>query len=108
VNGRCPFHPTLTLGWIEEKNYFFRLSAYRDRLLRHFEEHPSFLEPEPRRNEVLRLLEAGLEDISMSRAGQSWGVPLPFAPENVVYVWFDALINYAAAVGYGSDDAQFN
>jgi methionyl-tRNA synthetase len=107
VDGRCAFHPTLTLGWIKEKNYFFRLSSYRDRLLRHFEEHPGFLEPEPRRNEVLRLLESGLEDISMSRAGQAWGVPLPFSPESVVYVWFDALINYVAAVGYGSDDAQF-
>ena len=60
-----------------------------------------------RRNEILRLLEGGLEDISMSRAGQSWGIPLPFAPDNVVYVWFDALINYAAAVGYGTDEARF-
>ena len=77
-------------------------------MLRHFEEHPEFLEPEPRRNEVLRLLESGLEDISMSRAGQAWGVPLPFSPESVVYVWFDALINYVAAVGYGSDEARFS
>ena len=59
-----------------------------------------------RRNEILRLLEAGLEDISVSRAGQSWGIPLPFAPDNVVYVWFDALINYVAAVGYGTDDGE--
>ncbi len=66
---------------------------------------PAFLEPEMRRNEILRLVEGGLEDISMSRAGQSWGIPLPFDPKSVVYVWFDALINYAAAVGYGWDDA---
>ena len=107
VDGRCPFHPALTPGWIRETNYFFRLSSYRDRLLRHFEEHPEFLQPESRRNEILRLLEAGLEDISMSRAGQAWGIPLPFAPQNVVYVWFDALINYAAAVGYGTDASRF-
>jgi methionyl-tRNA synthetase len=106
VDGKCPLHPTLTPEWIREKNFFFRLSKYRDRLLEHFEANPSFLEPEIRRNEILRLLEAGLEDISMSRAGQSWGVPLPFDPASVVYVWFDALINYATAVGYGTDDTM--
>jgi methionyl-tRNA synthetase len=106
VNGRCAEHPTLTPEWIREKNFFFRLSKYQDRLKRHFETHPEFLEPDIRRNEILRLIDAGLEDISMSRAGQSWGIPLPFSPENVVYVWFDALINYAAAVGYGTDDAR--
>src|SRR5688572_2718501 len=106
VDGKCPLHPTLTPQWIREKNYFFRLSKYRDRLLEHFEANPHFLEPEIRRNEILRLLEAGLEDISMSRAGQSWGVPLPFDPASVVYVWFDALINYATAVGYGTDDGM--
>jgi len=107
VDGKCPIHPTLTPEWIREKNYFFRLSKYRDRLIKHFEANPSFLEPEIRRNEILRLLDAGLEDISMSRAGQSWGVPLPFDKDSVVYVWFDALINYATAVGYGTDDARF-
>jgi methionyl-tRNA synthetase len=107
VDGRCPFHPTLTPDWIKEKNYFFRLSAYRDRLIAHFAQHPEFLQPEARRNEILRLLESGLDDISMSRAGQAWGIPLPFAPANAVYVWFDALINYIAAVGYGTDDERF-
>ena len=107
VDGKCPFHPTLTPEWIKEKNYFFRLSRYQDRLLKHFEAHPTFLQPDVRRNEILRLLEAGLEDVSMSRAGQAWGIPLPFAPENVVYVWFDALINYCSAVGYGTDPARF-
>jgi methionyl-tRNA synthetase len=106
VDGKCPLHPTLTPEWIREKNFFFRLSKYRDRLIEHFEANPSFLEPEIRRNEILRLLDAGLDDISMSRAGQSWGVPLPFDPDSVVYVWFDALINYATAVGYGTDDAK--
>src|SRR4051812_18070384 len=107
VDGRCPLHPTLTPEWIREKNFFFRLSKYRERLLAHFAEHPEFLQPDVRRNEILKLLEAGLEDISVSRAGQLWGIPLPFAPENVIYVWFDALICYAAGVGYGTDDALF-
>ncbi len=107
VDGRCPLHPTLTPEWIREKNFFFRLSKYRDALLKHFADQPTFLEPDVRRNEILRLLEGGLEDISMSRAGQSWGIPLPFAPDNVVYVWFDALINYIAAVGYGTDEEKF-
>jgi methionyl-tRNA synthetase len=107
VNGKCAFHPTLTPEWIKEKNYFFRLSKYRDALLKLFAERPAFLQPDVRRNEILRVLEGGLEDISVSRAGQSWGIPLPFAPENVVYVWFDALINYATAVGYGTDEEKF-
>ena len=107
VGGRCPLHPTLTPEWLRERNYFFRLSKYRDALLRHFEAQDGFLQPGTRRNEMLRLIEAGLEDISVSRAGQAWGIPLPFAPDNVIYVWFDALVNYIAAVGYGTDDERF-
>jgi methionyl-tRNA synthetase len=107
VEGLCPIHKTKP-DWIKERNYFFRLSAYRDRLLQHYAAHPEFVEPESRRNEMLRLLEAGLEDISVSRAGQAWGIPLPFDPTSVVYVWYDALINYAAAVGYGSDQSMFD
>ena len=107
IDGKCPVHPTLTPEWIREKNYFFRLSRYRDALLKLFADRATFLQPDMRRNEILRLLEAGLDDISVSRAGQLWGIPLPFAPGNVVYVWFDALINYAAAVGYGTDDQKF-
>jgi methionyl-tRNA synthetase len=106
VDGKCPLHGT-TPDWIKEKNYFFRLSAYRDRLLAHFAAHPGFTVPEVRRNEIMRLLEAGLEDISISRAGQSWGIPLPQDPGSVTYVWFDALINYASAVGFGTDTALF-
>jgi methionyl-tRNA synthetase len=106
VDGLCPVHLTKP-EWIREKNHFFRLSNYRDALLRHFGEHPEFLEPDVRRNEILRLLEGGLEDISISRAGQSWGIPLPFDPSSVVYVWFDALINYVSAIGYGTDEAAF-
>jgi methionyl-tRNA synthetase len=103
VDGLCPIHRT-TPDWIRERNHFFRLSAYRDRLLAHVQAHTGFVQPDVRRNEILRLLEGGLEDISISRAGQSWGIPLPSDPASVVYVWFDALINYASAVGYGTDD----
>ena len=106
VDGLCPIHRKKP-EWIKERNYFFRLSAYRDRLLAHYAAHPGFVVPESRRNEMLRLIEAGLEDISVSRAGQAWGIPLPFDPASVVYVWYDALINYIAAVGYGADDASF-
>ena len=104
--GLCPIHKTKP-QWIKEKNWFFRLSKYQQPLLKHYADNPSFIEPEIRRNEILRLVEGGLEDISMSRAGQSWGIPVPFDPSSVVYVWFDALINYAAAVGYGWDDELF-
>ena len=106
VDGLCPIHLTKP-EWIRERNHFFRLSRYRDALLAHFGAHPGFLEPEVRRNEILRLLESGLEDISISRAGQLWGIPLPFDPSSVVYVWFDALINYISAIGFGRDQALF-
>ena len=106
VDGLCPIHKTKP-EWIKEKNWFFRLSKYQQPLLDHYAALPSFIEPETRRNEILRLVEGGLDDISMSRAGQSWGIPLPFDETSVVYVWFDALINYAAAVGYGWDQERF-
>lgn len=106
VDGLCPEHLTKP-DWIRERNYFFRLSRYRERLLALYEEQPSFVQPDVRRNELLRLLEGGLEDISISRAGQSWGIPMPFDETSVVYVWFDALINYISAVGYGTDALEF-
>ena len=106
VDGCCPIHRREP-EWLKEKNHFFRLSRYRRPLLDHYAAHPQFLEPEIRRNEILRLLEAGVEDISMSRAGQPWGIPLPANPSSVVYVWADALINYASAVGYGTDAELF-
>jgi methionyl-tRNA synthetase len=107
VDGLCPIHKTKP-DWIKERNYFFRLSSYRDRLLEHYASHPTFILPESRRNEILRLVEGGLDDISISRAGQSWGIPLPFDASSVAYVWYDALINYVAAAGYGTDDAAFD
>jgi methionyl-tRNA synthetase len=107
ADGLCPIHQRKP-EWIRERNHFFRLSAYRDRLRRYYDEHREFVVPESRRNEMLRLLDGGLEDISVSRAGQSWGIPVPFDPGSVVYVWYDALINYAAAVGYGCDQTLFD
>jgi methionyl-tRNA synthetase len=104
VDGLCPIHRTKP-EWIREKNFFFRLSKYQQPLLELFASHPDFLIPEIRRNEILRLIEGGLEDISVSRAGQSWGIPMPQDPSSVVYVWFDALINYISAVGLGTDDS---
>jgi methionyl-tRNA synthetase len=105
VDGKCPLHSTV--DWIKEKNHFFRLSKYQQPLVDHITTHPEFIEPEARRNEILKLLGSGLEDISISRAGQSWGIPVPHDPSSVVYVWFDALINYASAVGFGADEGLF-
>jgi methionyl-tRNA synthetase len=104
VDGRCPLHSTVE--WIKEKNHFFRLSKYQQPLLERYAAHPEFIEPDVRRNEILRLVEGGLEDISISRAGQSWGIPVPHDPSSVVYVWFDALINYAAAAGFATDETK--
>ena len=108
VDRRCSLHPTLAPQWLREKNYFFRLSRYQSRLAEHFGRHPEFIAPAVRRNEIARLIESGLEDISVSRAGQAWGIPLPFDPSSVVYVWFDALVNYASAVGLGRDQELFD
>lgn len=104
IDGKCALHPATAPQWINEKNYFFRLSKYRQPLLDHFGAHSEFLLPDIRRNEILRLIEGGLEEISISRAGQAWGIPLPFDASGVVYVWFDALVNYLSAVGLGGDE----
>lgn len=103
VDGHCPHHKKKP-KWIKEPNFFFRLSKYQDKLLEHIEAHPEFIMPEIRRNEVVSLIKQGLEDISVSRAGVKWGIPLPNDPGHVIYVWFDALINYLTALGYGSDN----
>lgn len=102
VDGKCPRHHTVP-KYIEEKNYFFALSKFSDRLKKHILDHPDFIRPDIRRNEILNVIESGLEDVSVSRSGKTWGVPLPIAPDQVVYVWFDALINYISALGFGSD-----
>ena len=102
VNGLCPDHQTKP-EYIAEKNYFFKMSKYRDWLLEHIEQHPDFIRPERYRNEVVALLESGeLEDLCISRPKSrlTWGIELPFDADYVTYVWFDALINYVAALGW--------
>ncbi|MFQ6092367.1 MAG: methionine--tRNA ligase [bacterium] len=107
VDGKCPNH-SKEPKWIEEENYFFALSKYGERLLEHIESNHHFITPEIRRNEIVNLIKGGLEDISISRSSFDWGIPLPIDQSHVVYVWFDALINYISAVGYGSDEALFS
>ena len=99
----CPIHGT-PVEWLAEDNWFFRLSAYRDRLLAHFDAHPDWVVPTARYNEARRMIEAGLEDLSISRSQISWGVPVPWDPEQVIYVWVDALFNYWTALGYGAGE----
>jgi methionyl-tRNA synthetase len=89
---------------VSEENYFFKLSAFEDKLLRFYEEHPEFIQPETRRNEVMAFVRGGLRDLSVSRTGFTWGIPVPDDPSHVIYVWLDALANYITALGYGSDD----
>ncbi len=89
---------------LTEENYFFRLSAYQDRLLELFESQPDFVQPESRRNEMMAFIRGGLKDLSISRSALKWGIPLPNDPAHVFYVWFDALTTYMSAIGYGEDD----
>jgi methionyl-tRNA synthetase len=105
VDGKCPDHQT-PLTFISERNYLFRMSRYQERLVRHLEDHPDFIQPERYRNEVLGFLREPLQDLSISRprARVEWGIPLPFDPDHVTYVWFDALLNYVSALGYPDDE----
>jgi len=86
--------------WVEEKSYFFRLSAYQDKLLKLYEEHPDFIGPDARRNEVVSFVKSGLRDLSISRTTFDWGVKVPGDEEHVMYVWVDALTNYITGVGF--------
>jgi methionyl-tRNA synthetase len=97
--GFCPIHLTKP-EWIEEKNYFFRLSAYQERLLALYDERPDFVLPDFRFNEARSFIAGGLRDFSISRAGQPWGIPLPWDESQVAYVWADALVNYVSALTY--------
>jgi methionyl-tRNA synthetase len=118
----CPNHPDVPLQWLTERNWFFRLSAYQERLERHFLENPEFVQPDYRRNEMLGFIRQGLEDFSISRAGSGWGIPFPIAengetaqredgswdPEaGTIYVWYDALINYVTGAGFPDDPNAF-
>jgi methionyl-tRNA synthetase len=106
VDGNCPIHGR-PVEQMSEENYFFRLSAYQERLLEHYERTPSAIEPEARRNEVLSVIRSGLRDFSISRTSFAWGIPLPWDPKHVCYVWFDALTNYITAAGFGKDEDRF-
>jgi methionyl-tRNA synthetase len=110
VDGKCVLHPTRTLEWVKERNWFFRLSRYQDFLRAHIEKHPEFIQPESRRNEVLGWLDQGLEDISASRTRFSWGVPFlrptSDGEQQTTYVWFDALPNYLTATGFPAPESE--
>ncbi len=95
--------------WVSEESYFLRLNKYADRLVAFFKAHPDFIQPDGRMNEIIKnFIEPGLEDLAVSRTSFTWGVPVPSNPKHVVYVWIDALLNYATALGYGQDaDANF-
>ena len=100
VDGRCPDHPNTPLEYLEEKNYFFRLSAYQERLVQLYDERADFVLPKFRSNEARSFIEGGLRDFSISRAGETWGIPLPWDESQVAYVWADALVNYLSALTY--------
>lgn len=105
---RCP-NPECRkpLSWVKEENYFFRLSKYQDRLVEYMESHPGWLRPDYRANEVMAFARSGLKDQSCSRVNTGWGIPVPGNPAQVIYVWFDALINYLTVAGYLQDDEKF-
>jgi methionyl-tRNA synthetase len=89
---------------LQEENYFFKLSAFQDKLLELYT-NPEFIRPEARRNEVISFVRSGLRDLSISRSTFTWGIPVPDDPKHVIYVWFDALANYMTAIGFGSSHA---
>ena len=103
IGGKAPSGHEVEL--VKEESYFFRMSKYADRLVQYYEEHPEFIQPESRKNEMLNnFIKPGLEDLAVSRTTFSWGIPLKNDPKHVVYVWIDALSNYITALGYGSED----
>ena len=106
VEGKCP-DCGRQVELLKEESYFFNMAKYAPRLLEYIDTHPDFIQPESRRNEVVSFIKGGLEDLCVSRTSFSWGVPVPFNRKHVVYVWFDALINYLTGIGYLEDDAQF-
>lgn len=109
VEGKCPIHPHLELELINEENYFFKFSAFGDKLLTFYEKKPNFVIPEFRFNEMKTFVKGGLRDFSISRlkSKMEWGIPVPGDPEQVMYVWFDALVNYIATVGWPNDTETF-
>ncbi len=106
ADGKCPIHQT-PVERRSEPCYYFALSKFQDRLLEYYDANPDFIQPESRRNEVLSLVQSGLQDVNITRTGQEWGIRVPFDPAFTIYVWFDALLNYITAIGYGTDEALF-
>jgi methionyl-tRNA synthetase len=106
-NGMCPIHHQ-PVEHVTEENYFFQLSRFERPLLEHLDAHPEMVQPDGRRNEVLGFIRQGLRDFSMSRTSITWGIPLPWDPSHVAYVWYDALINYVTAIGFGTDAERFD
>jgi methionyl-tRNA synthetase len=106
AGGVCPDHKVPPLKRVEDC-YFFALSKFQDRLLKYFDDHPDFIQPESRRNEIVSYVKSGLQDVNISRAGQAWGIPVPFDEAFTIWVWFDALLTYFTGIGYGTDDAQW-
>lgn len=104
-DGKCPIHGR-PLTEMEEDNWFFKLSAFEERLLAFYEANPSFVSPETKFNEAHAFIKGGLKDISITRSSINWGVPVPWDEQHVFYVWYDALINYLTAIGYGRDDTE--
>ena len=102
----CPDH-NRPAEWLEEENYFFRLSAFADRLVAWYEANPDAVRPEGKRNEALSFIKGGLHDISITRTSTRWGVQVPWDEKHVFYVWYDALVNYLTAIGFGQDDERF-
>ena len=109
IEGKCPLHPGMEIEEIEEENYFFKFSKYQERLLEVYEKNTGFVVPKKRLNEIKSFVEMGLEDFSISRlrSKMSWGVPVPGDEEHVIYVWFDALVNYISAIGWPDDMDEF-
>lgn len=103
----CPIHER-PVEWLEEDNWFFRLSALEGELLAWYDANPDCVVPDGKRNEALGIIRQGLEDVSITRTSIDWGVPVPWDEGHVFYVWYDALINYATAVGYGRDQGEFD
>jgi len=102
----CLIH-SRPLELLKEKNYFFKMSAFSEELLKLYEDRPDFVQPASARNEVIAFVQQGLEDLSISRSSFDWGIPIPWDEDHVTYVWFDALLNYITATGYSQDDAEF-
>src|SRR5947207_11512321 len=108
AGGVCPLHPTTPLVRRSEDCYYFEQSKFRDRLLKLYEERPEFIQPESRRNEIVALVKEGLQDLNITRTGETWGIRVPWDERFTIYVWFDALLTYVTGIGYGADQAEFN